>query len=100
MYSFPLPISPFLHSSPFLFSLLSLPFLPPFSFLLSLSLSLSPSPPLSALLLSHQLRREKVQLEQTLEQEQEQQISKLTKKISRLEKDVLAKQTTLEKVSE
>lgn len=45
-----------------------------------------------------QLRREKVQLEQTLEQEQEQQISKLTKKIERLEKDVLSKQTTLEKL--
>ena len=49
-------------------------------------------------LLPRQLRREKVQLEQTLEQEQEQQISKLTKKIERLEKDVLAKQSTLEKV--
>ena len=45
-----------------------------------------------------QLRREKAQLEQTLEQEQEQQISKLTKKIGRLEKDVLGKQSTLEKV--
>lgn len=39
-----------------------------------------------------------MQLEQTLEQEQEQQISKLTKKIERLEKDVLAKQSTLERV--
>lgn len=39
-----------------------------------------------------------MQLEQTLEQEQEQQISKLTKKIEKLEKDVLAKQSTLEKV--
>ena len=48
--------------------------------------------------LSVQLRREKAQLEQTLEQEQEQQISKLTKKIGRLEKDVLGKQSTLEKV--
>jgi coiled-coil domain-containing protein 6 len=45
-----------------------------------------------------QLRREKAQLEQTLEQEQEQQISKLTKKIGRLEKDVLGKQSTLEKL--
>ncbi|CAI8023517.1 Coiled-coil domain-containing protein 6 [Geodia barretti] len=42
--------------------------------------------------------REKAQLEQTLEQEQEQQISKLTKKIGRLEKDVLGKQSTLEKL--
>ena len=39
-------------------------------------------------------------MEQTLEQEQEQQISKLTKKIERLEKDVLAKQSTLERVRE
>ena len=41
-----------------------------------------------------------MQLEQTLEQEQEQQISKLTKKIERLEKDVLSKQSTLERVRE
>ena len=99
-----LTISPFLLSSLFLFSLfsfpLSLPFFSVVSLPLPLSLSSFPSPPLSSLPLSHQLRREKVQLEQTLEQEQEQQISKLTKKISRLEKDVLAKQTTLEKVSE
>ena len=45
-----------------------------------------------------QLRQEKVQLEQTLEQEQEQQISKLMKKIHRLEKETLLKQTTLEQV--
>lgn len=37
-------------------------------------------------------------MEQTLEQEQEQQISKLTKRIEKLEKEVLAKQTTLEQV--
>ena len=45
------------------------------------------------------LRQEKVQLEHTLEQEQEQRISKLTKRIERLEKDTLAKQTSLEQVS-
>ena len=39
-----------------------------------------------------------MQLEQTLEQEQEQQISKLTKKIERLEKETLTKQATLEQV--
>ena len=37
-------------------------------------------------------------MEQTLEQEQEQQISKLTKKIERLEKETLTKQATLEQV--
>lgn len=46
-----------------------------------------------------QLRQEKVQLEHTLEQEQEQRISKLTKKIERLEKDTLSKQLSLEQVS-
>ncbi len=46
-----------------------------------------------------QLRQEKVQLEQTLEQEQEQQIAKLTKKIERLEKETSGKQTSLDKVS-
>ena len=51
-----------------------------------------------SLLSSIQLRQEKVQLEQTLEQEQEQQISKLTKKIERLEKETLTKQATLEQV--
>ena len=37
-------------------------------------------------------------MEQTLEQEQEQQISKLMKKIERLEKETSNKQTTLEQV--
>jgi hypothetical protein len=37
-------------------------------------------------------------LEQTLEHEQEQQISKLMKKIERLEKETSTKQTTLEQV--
>ena len=60
------------------------------------SANFSPPPPPPPFL--PQLKREKVQLEQTLEQEQEQQISKLTKKIGRLEKDVLGKQSTLEKV--
>lgn len=46
-----------------------------------------------------QLRQEKVQLEKTLEQEQEQQISKLTRKIDRLEKDVRNKQFSLDQVS-
>ena len=45
-----------------------------------------------------QLRQEKVQLEQTLEQEQEQQVSKLMKKIDRLEKETTTKQTGLEQV--
>ena len=45
-----------------------------------------------------QLRQEKVQLEQTLEQEQEQQITKLTKKIERLEKETDGKQNSLDKV--
>lgn len=39
-----------------------------------------------------------MELEQTLEQEQEQQISKLTKKIERLEKDTHGKQDSLDKV--
>ena len=39
-------------------------------------------------------------MEQTLEHEQEQQISKLTKKIERLEKETNNKQTTLEQVRE
>ena len=39
-----------------------------------------------------------MQLEQTLEQEQEQQISKLTKKIHFLEKETRGKQFSLEKV--
>jgi len=44
------------------------------------------------------LRQEKIQLEQTLEQEQEYQVNKLMRRIDRLESDVLAKQTTLEQV--
>ena len=39
-----------------------------------------------------------MQLEQTLEQEQEQQISKLMKKISKLEKETLMKQSSLDQV--
>ena len=45
-----------------------------------------------------QLRQEKIQLEQTLEQEQEYQINKLMRKIDKLESDVTSKQTTLEQV--
>ncbi len=45
------------------------------------------------------MRQEKVQLEQTLEQEQEQQISKLMKKISRLEKETTTKQSSLDQVT-
>jgi len=45
------------------------------------------------------LQREKAQLEQTLEKEQEQQISKLTGKIKLLEKETIGKQLSLEKVS-
>lgn len=40
-----------------------------------------------------------MQLEQTLEQEQEQQVSKLMKRIDRLEKETIGKQSTLEQVS-
>ena len=40
-----------------------------------------------------------MQLEQTLEQEQEQQVSKLMKKIEKLEKDTMCKQGTLEQVT-
>lgn len=47
---------------------------------------------------SLQLRQEKIQLEQTLEQEQEYQINKLMRKIDKLESDVTSKQTTLEQV--
>ena len=53
---------------------------------------------LSCLFFPAQLQREKVQLEQTLEQEQEQQIAKLTKKIERLEKDTDGKQMSLDQV--
>jgi len=44
------------------------------------------------------LRQEKVKLEQTLEQEQEQQVSKLMRKISKLEKETATKQMTLDQV--
>ena len=47
---------------------------------------------------SLQLRQEKIQLEQTLEQEQEYQVNKLMRKIDKLESDVTSKQTTLEQV--
>ena len=46
-----------------------------------------------------QLRQEKVELEQTLEKEQEYQVNKLMRKIERLEADTLSKQTTLEQVN-
>lgn len=46
-----------------------------------------------------QLRQEKVELEQTLEKEQEYQVNKLMRKIEKLEADTLAKQATLEQVS-
>ena len=48
----------------------------------------------------NQLRQEKIQLEQTLEQEQEYQVNKLMRKIDKLESDVTSKQTTLEQVTE
>ena len=44
------------------------------------------------------LRQEKVELEQTLEKEQEYQVNKLMKKIERLEAETLSKQTTLEQL--
>ena len=47
-----------------------------------------------------QLRQEKIQLEQTLEQEQEYQVNKLMRKIDKLESDVTSKQTTLEQVTD
>ena len=46
-----------------------------------------------------QLRQEKMELEQTLEKEQEYQINKLMRKIEKLEADTLSKQQTLEQVS-
>lgn len=48
----------------------------------------------------NQLRQEKIQLEQTLEQEQEYQVNKLMRKIDKLESDVTSKQTTLEQVTD
>ena len=45
-----------------------------------------------------QLRQEKVELEQTLEKEQEYQVNKLMRKIEKLEADTVSKQNTLEQV--
>ena len=45
-----------------------------------------------------QLRQEKVELEQTLEKEQEYQVNKLMRKIEKLEADTISKQATLEQV--
>lgn len=46
-----------------------------------------------------QLRQEKVELEQTLEKEQEYQVNKLMRKIEKLERETLTKQSTLEQVN-
>ncbi len=46
----------------------------------------------------NQLRQEKVQLEQTLEQEQECLVNKLMRKIEKLETETLSKQTTLDQL--
>ena len=46
----------------------------------------------------NQLRNEKVQLEQTLEQEQEHMVNKLMRKIEKLEAETSAKQTNLEQL--
>ena len=45
-----------------------------------------------------QLRSEKVELEQTLEQEQEAQVNKLLKRIDKLESEIVSKQCTLEQL--
>lgn len=45
-----------------------------------------------------QLRQEKVELEHTLEKEQEYQVNKLMRKIEKLERETLSKQATLEQV--
>lgn len=45
-----------------------------------------------------QLRQEKMQLERTLEQEQEYQVNKLMRKIERLENETVSKQRKLEEV--
>jgi coiled-coil domain-containing protein 6 len=45
-----------------------------------------------------QLRQEKIELEETLEKEQEAQINKLMRKIEKLEADTYSKQQTLEQV--
>ena len=47
---------------------------------------------------SFQLRQEKVELEETLEKEQEYQVNKLMRKIEKLERDTVNKQATLEQV--
>jgi len=44
------------------------------------------------------LRQEKVELEQTLEKEQEYQVNRLMRKIERLESETVSKQNTLEQV--
>ena len=46
----------------------------------------------------NQLRNEKVQLEQTLEQEQEHMVNKLMRKIEKLEAETNAKQSNLEQL--
>jgi len=53
---------------------------------------------ITRLVISPQLRQEKVELEQTLEKEQEYQVNKLMRKIERLERDTVTKQATLEQV--
>lgn len=47
-----------------------------------------------------QLRNEKVELEQTLEKEQEYQVNKLMRKIEKLERETSTKQITLEQVKQ
>ena len=44
------------------------------------------------------MRNEKVELEQTLEQEQEAQVNKLLKRIDKLESEIVHKQNTLEQL--
>ena len=44
------------------------------------------------------MRQEKVELEETLEKEQEYQVNKLMRKIEKLERDTVNKQATLEQV--
>ena len=46
----------------------------------------------------HQLQQEKVELETTLEREQEYQVNKLMKKIDKLEAETKSKQNTLDQV--
>ena len=49
-------------------------------------------------IVNFQLRQEKIQLERTLEQEQEYQVNKLMRKIEKLENDTGSKQRKLEEV--